>query len=339
MELRWAIVGCGDVCERKSGPALAGAEGSSVVAVMRRDAAKAADFAQRHGVPRWYDSVDGVLRDPAVNAVYVATPPHLHREHVLAALAAGHKVVLVEKPMGMDAGECDAMVAAAAAAGARLYVAFYRRAYPKWRAAREALQGGAIGRVLGARLQMCAQGSAAGWRVDPAVSGGGHFVDVGSHRLDTLLYLLGCPPVEAVHGFAANGVGHHAAENDVAFALRTATGVLVTGSFHYHTAPPRDVLEIYGSAGTLVCDPFDGTDARVLPSGGGEPRTLSFPTPSPVHLPFVQALVADVRAGGAGVEAGGGVVVDGEQGAVATRVMDAVLAEWRATHAAPAAAV
>lgn len=335
--LRWGIIGCGDVCERKSGPALCTAQRSRLVAVMRRDAAKAADFARRHGAPRSYSTVEGLLGDSEVNAVYVASPPRHHCEHALAALAAGHKVVLVEKPFGMDEGECRAVVAAAEAAGARVYVAYYRRFYPKWQAAKALLAAGCIGQVLGARLQMCSEAAASGWRVDPALSAGGHFVDVGSHRIDMLLYLLGATPVR-VHGFARNELGHHGAENDVAFTMLLSSGALVTGSFHYHTPPQRDVLELFGSRGTMTFDPWDGTDFSVCTSAGAR-TTHSHPTPSPVHLPFVQELVwhaLGARPGDpeqraspvldAGLRADH---VHGGQGTLATQVIDAVLGPVR----------
>ena len=74
--VRWGIIGCGDVTEVKSGPAFAKASDLPLVAVMRRDAAMAADYADRHGVPRWYDDADALVADPEVDAVYVATPPN-----------------------------------------------------------------------------------------------------------------------------------------------------------------------------------------------------------------------------------------------------------------------
>lgn len=281
--MRWGILGCGDVAEKKGGPALYQAEGSELVAVMRRDLEKAEDFARRHGARRAYATVEGLLSDPELDAVYIATPPHLHCEQTLQAAAAG-KHVLVEKPMALDVAECDQMIAACAAAGVSLHVAYYRRYWPKFQAIKAALEDGALGTVLGARLQLCTLAPASGWRIDPAVSGGGHVVDVGSHRLDMLLYLLG--DVTGVQGFAANRLGHHAAENDSVFALQFASGVVGSACFHFATRPSRDVLELFGTEGTLTCDPFDGAAFTL---NGQEHR---FETPSPTHLPFVEALLA-----------------------------------------------
>ena len=113
--VRWGIIGCGNVTEVKSGPAFQKAERSNLVAVMRRDGAKARDYAQRHGVPRWYDDAQALINDAEVDAVYVATPPSTHKLYALMAIAAG-KPVYVEKPMAMDAAECEAIIAAGRAA-------------------------------------------------------------------------------------------------------------------------------------------------------------------------------------------------------------------------------
>ena len=138
-----------------------------------------------------------------------------------------------------------------------------------------------------------------------------------------LLYLLG--DVMDVNGYAENLVGGHAAENDVAMSLRMASGALVSAGFHFHTHPARDVLEIYGAGGTLVLDPFDG-ETLVRRHGAGsipEEVTARHPTPSPTHLPFVEALVA-VYNGAENVAH-----VTGVEGAKATRIMDRVLASRR----------
>src|ERR1700722_5306045 len=129
--IRWGIIGCGDVTEVKSGPAFQKVVGSTLVAVMRRDAVKAADYARRHGVPKWYDDAGKLIADPDVNAVYVATPRGMHETYALMACAAG-KPCYVEKPMARNAIEAGRMVDAFAKRGLPLFVAFYRRAQPRF---------------------------------------------------------------------------------------------------------------------------------------------------------------------------------------------------------------
>src|SRR3954470_24666503 len=97
-KINWGIIGCGDVTEVKSGPAFNEVNNSALVAVMRRDAEKAEDYAHRHNVHRWYNDGEKLINDPEVNAVYVATPPSSHEAYVIAVINAG-KPVYVEKPM------------------------------------------------------------------------------------------------------------------------------------------------------------------------------------------------------------------------------------------------
>ncbi|MGF6929172.1 putative dehydrogenase [Chitinophaga sp. W2I13] len=123
-EIKWGIIGCGDVTEVKSGPAFNKVPHSSLVAVMRRDAAKAQDYALRHGVPKWYDNAEQLINDPEINAVYIATPPLQHEEYTLLALSKG-KPVYVEKPMTLNAASAIRMKAAADKYHVKLSVAHY----------------------------------------------------------------------------------------------------------------------------------------------------------------------------------------------------------------------
>src|SRR5258706_15147477 len=116
--IRWGIVGCGDVTECKSGPAFGKARNSALVAVMRRDGAKAADYAKRHNVARWYDDGAKLIADPDVDAVYVATPPDTHEFYALMAAEAG-KPVYVEKAMARADEEGRRMVEGGRGAGVK----------------------------------------------------------------------------------------------------------------------------------------------------------------------------------------------------------------------------
>src|SRR5690606_352482 len=145
-EVRWGIIGAGNVCEVKSGPALQQTPGSKLVAVMRRNAEKAKDFAKRHQVPKWYDNADDLINDPEVNAIYIATPPDSHEEYTLKAAASG-KPVYVEKPMARNYEECLSMVNACQKSGTPLFVAFYRRALPSILKIKEIIDNGVIGDI------------------------------------------------------------------------------------------------------------------------------------------------------------------------------------------------
>lgn len=292
--IRWGVIGCGDVVERKSGPALQQAAGSELVAVMRRDGAKAADFARRHGVARWYDDADRLLADLDVNAVYIATPPDSHAELTLRAARAG-KRVLVEKPMARTVAECEAMIAGCREAGVSLHVAYYRRFYARFQHAKRLIDDGALGRLVSITLQMAKstpEDTPAGipWRLRPEVSGGGLFVDTGSHRIDIIHFLAG--DMVDVRGFAAHLGNRAPAEDGVAFAFRLAgSGALGAAVCHFEVSPlRRDRLEIVGTDGIMLFDSFDD-DFFTLQRRNGEVETFTHPNPDPQHLPFVEALI------------------------------------------------
>ena len=167
----WGFIGCGSVTEKKSGPALANTPGSRVVAVMRRNAALAEDYARRHAIPRWYADADALIADPEVNAVYVATPPSTHMHYALQAIAAG-KPVYIEKPMAMNHDECQRIIAASARSGVPVFVAYYRRALPRFAQVKQLLDSGAIGTPRSVRATLHRPHSAAAaspdfWRTIP----------------------------------------------------------------------------------------------------------------------------------------------------------------------------
>jgi len=197
--VNWGIIGCGDVTEVKSGPAFNKVPHSSLVAVMRRDGAKAADYAKRHHVPKWYDDAAQLINDPSINAIYVATPPGSHEEYAIAAINAG-KPVYVEKPMSTGLASCLRMQAAADAAGGKLSVAHYRRALPMFNKVKELINEKVIGDIRTVRLSMLQQDRSSiisntetNWRVDPAIAGAGLFYDLAPHQIDIILYFFGNP--------------------------------------------------------------------------------------------------------------------------------------------------
>lgn len=295
--VRWGIVGCGDVCEVKSGPALQKASGSTLVAVMRRDRAKAEDFAARHGVPEVHASAEALIAAPNVDAVYIATPPSSHRALALAAAAAG-KPCLVEKPMAMNHRDAEDMVHAFASAGVPLWVAYYRRALPRFLAVRDVLAAGTIGTLTSIRLELTrplATGDTlANWRLVPAISGAGLFFDLASHAFDLIDFLAG--PISAVSGMSANTARAYAAEDLTGAVFRCGpSGPICTGLWNFNAAEKTDHLEFVGTAGTISTAVFDDTD--VLVSRGGHTERIAVRNPPHVHQPLIQTIVDELRGG------------------------------------------
>jgi predicted dehydrogenase len=290
--IRWGLIGCGDVAEHKSGPGFQNAADSALVAVMRRDSARAADFAARHGVPRWYSDARTLMSDPEVDAVSIATPPSSHLELALLACAAG-KPALVEKPMAMDHAECVRMVEAFRAAGLPLFVAYYRRAQPRFLKLKELVESGAIGTPRAALVQHTAppphiDPAALPWRLRPEISGGGLFVDLGCHTLDLLDFALG--PITEACGFASNQAGLYVAEDAVTLSFRFECGAHGQGSWQFNTAERRDRLEILGSEGSLAVSVY-GSDPLVLRQSDGRESHFDLPLSTPVQQPLIQSAV------------------------------------------------
>ena len=322
MTIRWGILGCGDVCEVKSGPAFQNATGSELVAVMRRDGAKARDFAERHAVPAWYDDADGLLADPRVDAVYVAAPPGSHAELALRACAA-RKPTYVEKPMARNAAECAQMVDAFARAGVPLFVAYYRRALPRFVKAKALLDAGALGTITEVSCVFANDGqldlNAADppWRVRAAEAGAGLFLDLASHSLDILDFFFG--PLVDVSGQAANLASSCDVEDRVLMNFHTAGGAVGTASWNFASSVREDLIAIHGTAGTLRLTTF-GNDPVVLETGAG-PESFYLPNPRHIQQPLVQTIVDELHGNGACPSSG-------TSGARTSAVMDRVLESY-----------
>jgi predicted dehydrogenase len=293
--LRWGIVGCGDVVEKKSGPSILQAGGSRIVGVMRRQAAKARPFAEANGIELCTDDATRIIEHPDVDIVYVATPPSSHKEYVLAAAAAG-KHVLVEKPMGMGADEDAEMIAACDAAGVELFVAYYRRFHPHVLKMKELLAEGRIGTPVHGQIDFAIAHMPDynwGWRVKKEISGGGLFVDVVTHRIDVMICLLG-EPVFAC-GTKSTLDPDSAVEDVATLAVGFASGAQcsVVGDFHSERSSDRFVLT--GGEGTIHTDRLDG-HAFSLTTGDTCQEFAFEPLAAP-HLGLVQH-IERVLAGG-----------------------------------------
>lgn len=292
--VQWGIVGCGDVTEVKSGPALQNADRSSVAAVMRRDGAKAADYARRHGVAKSYDTAQALIEDPDVNAVYIATPPDSHCELTLAALKAG-KPVLVEKPMSLTVEEGRTMAAAAETAGQSLTVAFYRRALPRFERMRQIIQDGTIGipRCVSVVQHMQAPDSSNdSWRLDPKVGGGGFFADMQSHTIDWLSHVFG--PAKSVQAQVRRQSKNHAAEDLVCFNLGY-DDVVASGLCAYSVGEQAESVTVLGDQGSVSMGFF--RPSNITLKVGEETQEIELPDPPHVHQPFVEKIVAHLLDG------------------------------------------
>lgn len=294
----WGIIGCGNVTELKSGPAFNKAEHSSLVAVMRRDAAKAEDYAKRHQVPRWYSDAQQLINDPEVDAVYIATPPDSHKDYALLVAAAG-KICCVEKPMALNTAECIEMTEAFAQKQLPLYVSYYRRSLPRFLKIKEWLEQELIGvprQVQWSFSRTPNTVDLAGhynWRTDPSKAGGGYFIDLASHGLDLLLYLLG--EVVDVRGISLNQQKLYAAEDAVAAVWQFQSGCLGTGFWNFAAGERNDKVVIYGSTGRIEFSVFENEAVQLFTAD--QQLSLDIPHPENIQFYHIQAMVQDLLHG------------------------------------------
>ncbi len=288
--VRWGMIGCGDVTEVKSGPGFQNAELSSLVAVMCRDGEKSRDYAQRHGVKRFFDRAEDLIADHKVDAIYVATPPSSHLELALKAAAAG-KPCLVEKPMARNHHECTLMLEAFRSKGVPLFVAFYRRALPRFLKIRSLLGDGAVGRLTSVHIlhydPLVTGEHARAWRFNPEIAGAGLFLDIASHGLDLLDFFAG--PIRSASGFALNTGGSYRAEDVTAACFEFASGAVGTGIWNFHSGHSANQIVLTGSEGEIRTHLF--TDGDVMLRRKGVEEVFPFRNPPHVHQPLIQTIV------------------------------------------------
>ncbi len=296
--VQWGIIGVGDVCEVKSAPAMQKISRSSITAVMRRNGAKAEDYARRHGIDTWYDSAKDLINDPNVNAIYIATPPHVHAEYTIAAAEQG-KPVYVEKPMARSYQECQDMIEVCERHQVPLYVAYYRRKLPNYEKIISLVRGGAIGDVRAVDIRIIKPiepdliaDSSVNWRTDPSIAGGGYFYDLASHQLDFLDYLF--DPVVKAFGLMRNQAGLYAAEDIVVGSFEFGSGVLGSGTWCFTADPASEIEEttIIGSLGQIRFENF-GNNQVILETNEGR-QIFEFAMPQHVQQPLIQSVVDDL---------------------------------------------
>ena len=291
--VRWGMIGAGDVAEVKSGPALQKANGSALVAVMRRDRGKAEDYASRHNVARVYTSASALVEDPEVDAVYVATPPSSHCEIALKAAAAG-KPCLVEKPMATSHGDCIRMIEAFRERNVPLWVAYYRRALPRFLKVRELVRERAIGELTALHVSVCdrlSSGEAVkSWRLDRDIAGAGLFLDLASHCFDIIDFVAG--PIGSAAGFAVNSGRAYTVEDVTAAAFQIGDSAVGTGVWNFNAPAKSDSIVFTGSRGEVATAVLGDED--VVVTRDGLQNRYRFRNPPHVHQPLVQTIVDEL---------------------------------------------
>ena len=289
--LNWIVIGVGDITRKRVIPAIQVEGRSQLYGIVTRDAAKAAPYTQRV-----WSSLGEALRDPAVAAVYVASPVFLHAPQTIESLRAG-KHVLCEKPMAMNEAEARSMMHASEESGKTLGVAYYRRTYPKVQRAKELLAAGVIGKPVVAELTSHGWFDGQGprsWLVDAAKSGGGPLYDIASHRIDLLNFFFGEPL--RVTGQLSNAVHRYAVEDNATVLIEYEHGIRGIVDVRWHSKVDRDECRIRGTEGEINLDPLNGPELVWLSSGNGGGHE-HLPAHQNLHFPMVENFVDAVLEG------------------------------------------
>lgn len=293
--IRWGFIGCGSVTEKKSGPAFSKVEGSEVVAVMRRDADKAKDYASRHGIKKWYYDANDLINDSDVNAIYVATPPESHSRYAIAAMKAG-KPVYIEKPMAASFNECIEINEVSKETGVPCFVAYYRRTLPYFLKVKQLIDECCLGEISTIQISFAIPPYATDynreklpWRVKKEIAGAGYFYDLASHQLDLLDFIFG--EIKDVKGFSNNIGGLYDVEDTVTASFSFKKGVLGSGSWSF-VAPEKtrtDKIKIVGTKGKLEFSTFDFSPIVLETTNGKQEFLLE--NPDNIQFYLIQSIV------------------------------------------------
>ena len=299
-QIRWGFIGCGEVTEKKSGPAFNQIEGSSVVAVMSRSGDKARDYAERHGIGKWYTDAQALIDDPDVNAIYIATPPSSHATYAIMAMRAG-KPVYVEKPLAASYDDCARINHVSATTHVPCFVAYYRRYLPYFRRVKELLDSGKIGKPQNVQIRFACPPREVDfnapvnrpWRIQPDIAGGGYFYDLAPHQLDLLQQFFGV--IVHAEGFSSNQGGIYPTEDTVSACFAFENGLPGSGSWCFagHESGREDRIEIIGTEGIICFSVFDYKPIHLHTSAGME--EIVVPNPSVVQKPLIKSVVETLQ--------------------------------------------
>lgn len=287
-KIRWGLIGCGDIAEKRVAPAIVALDNCELLGVVRADSSRVEAFAKKFNAKKWYREWQELIKDPDIDAVYIATPVYLHAQQAVGAAEAG-KHVLTEKPMAMTAAECDRIIAACKVNSVTLGVAYYRHFYPAVSRIKSIIQSGEIGLPVYALVRNHENfnprpGDPRYWLVEEDKAGGGPMMDMGCHRIEVLMNILG--EIIEVRSTLNNAAFEREVE-DTAVATFTfingASGVVVST----HAARfPMDTLEIWGCKGKIEVSSLNGGKMHIVGTSGA--RDEEHPPHDNVHLPLIE---------------------------------------------------
>lgn len=299
-EIGWGFIGCGEVTEKKSGPAFNEVPGSHVVAVMSRNAKKAESYAKRHNIKKWYTDPLELINDPEINAIYIATPPSSHATFAIMAMKAG-KSVYIEKPLAASYEDCARINRISELTGVPCFVAYYRRYLPYFQKVKQIIQSGAIGTPANVQIRFSVpprdldykSNGSLPWRLQPDIAGGGYFYDLAPHQLDLIQDIFGV--ITRAHGYCSNMAKLYKAEDTISACFYFENGLPGSGSWCFvgHQSAKEDRIEVIGEKGMLSFSVYNYSPIQLVTSEGRS--SIVVPNPPYVQLPIIRSVIEHLQ--------------------------------------------
>lgn len=299
-EIGWGFIGCGEVTEKKSGPAFNEVPGSHVVAVMSRNAEKAESYAKRHNIEKWYTDPLELINDPEINAIYIATPPSSHATFAIMAMKAG-KPVYIEKPLAASYEDCARINRISELTGVPCFVAYYRRYLPYFQKVKQIIQSGAIGTPANVQIRFSVpprdldykSNGSLPWRLQPDIAGGGYFYDLAPHQLDLIQDIFGV--ITRAHGYCSNMAKLYKAEDTISACFYFENGLPGSGSWCFvgHQSAKEDRIEVIGEKGMLSFSVYNYSPIQLVTSEGRS--SIVVPNPPYVQLPIIRSVIEHLQ--------------------------------------------
>jgi predicted dehydrogenase len=316
-KVNWAIVGLGDIVRKRVGAAILAQPDSRLRACVTRDPSNRADELAILQPERVYVNVREMLEDSAIDAVYLATPVHLHAHDAIAVLKSGRHV-LIEKPIAINSEQGEQIWRAAKECDRFAAAAYYRRFWPTFQRIKSMLDAGELGQIVSVRAALHSwyapsANDAKSWRVHPELSGGGVLSDVGSHRMDLLAWWFGLP--KRVVADLRTRTHAYAAEDSAAALLILGDGIPCTFSCQWNSKSWADEMHIVGTEASVSLPVVDGDE--IIVTRGREVQKHTLPRHENAHYELINDFANSIRIGRPPR-------FDVSDGLAATRIIDAM---------------
>ena len=264
--LKWGVLGAGSVAQRRAMPAINKADGAELYALLSRDTDRAKQIAIAHGARKHYTTVDSLLSDSELDAIYVSTPVYLHCEQVVQAAKRGLHV-LCDKPMAMNPEECQRMIDACEANSVHLQICFLFRFHSCFQQIKKWVNEGRLGRIVQGRMPFLKYSPIpeGAWRGDPDKGGGGCVMDVGAHSVDLLRYIIG--EVSEVSAFCNSAIHNYDVEETGTIMMRFENGAQGVTDTSFTAAGCDLVFEVYGTEGSVFVYDDEGWKIKTFFEG------------------------------------------------------------------------